>query len=853
MNFEDINSPLVEGKRPAFLNTFKYAGRKPHNIWGEYIKTYTKEGDIVFDPFVGSGTTAFEAVKNNRKAITFDLNPMSTFLIEVLCSDFEEEKFQSKVYDICKKLINDDTFINYFSVLNPITEELEIAQNFKWENEEIYEVGIKCFCINPSTECSKEICRSFFGSSNKKRIIKSSINENVSQYIKYMSDKHTIVFDNLKEEQNVAEEMPNMELPFWYPDNKFPNEMNISKQIFDQTNGMFQNLWTERVIYANSFILNEIKNVTDINLQKQLLYGFIGSVHLTSKMCIPRSPVSRRPFACSWGRNALLMDKYKFEQNPLFSFFSACLQKQSVVSALRDSDNYLGKKPKLKYVDSSNRSDRSMNFDIMYGIVNALNINDYIDSDTIDFVITDPPYEDLVPYLDLSYIWCNWLIGIDKRMKIDFQSEITIKKDLITENIYKTRLEKSLENIKSVLKKDSKMILTFHNKKISAWINILTSLRKSGFSIEKSIYQPNLRSGEASVANPYGTAASDFYLRCINKTDEAEVVNTENIEEFIKNQIIKILVSKREPTPLVLVRDGFIQSLPYINLEISSSSENINNIFEKALEKYSSEFSIDESSPSKHVAKYSTDLIWFQNPEKYLKDLDVNLTTYIDETISKFMQKKVSATFDEVMGEVFSQELFLNENNVLVPNTYPIKKSLEKYATKSGDNWIFNEIKYGDEFTQHSEKIVELVKIGKSLGYETFIGKREQSDLFDGKKLSEFADHLDIEFLKLDKNIYDRAKFIDVIWLKNNTIHSIFEVESTTNFTSAIQRASNLKSVKNKFMLLPDKREKNLLSIKDPFFIEGFNTYSWKYFLYSDLKTVSTKPYDLDIVLRTLT
>ena len=170
MNFEDINSPLVEAKRPAFLNTFKYAGRKPNNIWGEYIKTYTKEGDIVFDPFVGSGTTAFEAVKNNRKAIAFDLNPMSTFLIEVLCSDFEEEKFQSKVYDICKKLINDDTFINYFSVLNPITEELEIAQNFKWENEEIYEVGIKCFCINPSTECSKEICRSFFGSSNKKRI-----------------------------------------------------------------------------------------------------------------------------------------------------------------------------------------------------------------------------------------------------------------------------------------------------------------------------------------------------------------------------------------------------------------------------------------------------------------------------------------------------------------------------------------------------------------------------------------------------------------------------------------------------------------------------------------------------------
>ena len=91
------------------------------------------------------------------------------------------------------------------------------------------------------------------------------------------------------------------------------------------------------------------------------------------------------------------------------------------------------------------------------------------------------------------------------------------------------------------------------------------------------------------------------------------------------------------------------------------------------------------------------------------------------------MQNKVSATFDEVMGEVFSQELFLNKNNILVPNTYPIKTSLEKYANKSGDNWIFNEIIYGDEFTQHSEKIVQLVKMGQSLGFKTFIGKRNSS------------------------------------------------------------------------------------------------------------------------------
>ena len=66
----------------------------------------------------------------------------------------------------------------------------------------------------------------------------------------------------------------------------------LVNKVLDSTKGLFYKIWTERVIYANSFIFNEIKNVNEPNLQQQLLYGFIGSVHLTSKMCIPRNPAS---------------------------------------------------------------------------------------------------------------------------------------------------------------------------------------------------------------------------------------------------------------------------------------------------------------------------------------------------------------------------------------------------------------------------------------------------------------------------------------------------------------------------------------------------------------------------------
>ena len=55
----------------------KYWSRKPWYLVEEYVKKHSKKGDVVLDPFMGSGCTGVESIINQRNFIGYDLNPIS--------------------------------------------------------------------------------------------------------------------------------------------------------------------------------------------------------------------------------------------------------------------------------------------------------------------------------------------------------------------------------------------------------------------------------------------------------------------------------------------------------------------------------------------------------------------------------------------------------------------------------------------------------------------------------------------------------------------------------------------------------------------------------------------------------
>ena len=631
----DINFALVEEIRPPIYTAVKYWGKKPHNIWRTYIENYTSNQGLFLDPFAGSAMSAFEAVKAGRKAIAFDLNPLTAFIIEATCSNFNISNFKNELNKIIKIIENDKNYNKYFYTNCRFCNKVALVQHFKWDNQKIYELGIVC------KSCDK----------------------------KYLSEP-------IKEDYEIASNSDSLKPEDWYPNTAFYKSPSFSASFIRDIGGdNFSNIWTKRNLYIIAKIFNEILKNPNEDLKKQLLMGFIKTIHLCTKMNVPRREGANRGFSTSWGRSAYLCSSRQMEMNPLLVFKGSCLGKQSVESALSGVKDYIGKVPKILYIDKSNKSSRSNNFDIKYGVIDINALTEFIDNETVDFIITDPPYGGLVQYLDLSYLWLVWLEKYNSKFTPNINNEITIKRGIQDINAYELRFQNGIKNLYKVLKPDGKIVFTFHNSDIKIWNAFLNAITLSGFKIEKVIHQQNRRTGDSNVANPYGTSATDFYIRCIKSPSVNLKTSEGEFENFIIQKAINIIALRNEPTPFQILFNGLLSEISIAGFDIDNFDQNIEKILSKNLG------SIFKTTNNQGKAG---NYWWFENPEDYIKYPDRLLTDRVEETIISFLRTNVSVTFDEVLGKIF-----VKYPNGLTPDIKSIDKILAKYANQSNGKWVY--------------------------------------------------------------------------------------------------------------------------------------------------------------------
>lgn len=125
----------------------------------------------------------------------------------------------------------------------------------------------------------------------------------------------------------------------------------------------------------------------------------------------------------------------------------------------------------------------------------------WLPSDSIDALITDPPYYDAIWYGDLSDLFAVWLrrtsemLGLGKGLTVEIQKEEEIirsdysEKDGLTKKdytFYEKGMQRSFETYRDIVKPSGIGVVVFAHKSTSGWEALLLGLINSGWVITSS-------------------------------------------------------------------------------------------------------------------------------------------------------------------------------------------------------------------------------------------------------------------------------------------------------------------------------------------------------------------------------
>ncbi len=749
----------------------------------EYIKAYSQEGEIILDPFLGSGVTVIEALRLGRKAVGVDLDPISAFITRNTIAPVDLNKFR-EAFD-------------------------KIENNMKQSINNLY----KTKCGNK--KCSKEvIAEAVIWNDGTPKEIRYSCSCKTGSLWKQVDDED---LKNLKD-------IDSRKINYWYPD----TELIWNTRINVHKGTKVSDLFTKRNLLALSMILEEIGKIKDRTIENLLKFTFSSALPQSSKLVFVIRQRGRSGGAVkeetkevgSWATRGYWIPKEYFEINAW-----NCLEERfdKIFRGKKQSNIEINKVNEVSNFSELKKKENN----VLLITKSCLNLSE-ITKNSIDYIFTDPPYGDSVPYLELDLMWNAW-----QKFKVNFDDEIIISNSPLrnkTFDIYEKMLSTAFVEMFRVLKADRYMTVTFHNTDIKIWNSIIRAVAYAGFDLEKIIYQPPARQSAKGLLALYASAVGDYYIRFKkpkgNKPVSAADIDQARYERIVVESTKKILAERGEPTPYTHILNGVIVALRKEGA-LLTGDKNPDNVLKEHKDKEFKSIDVEDKKGKVLGQKW-----WFSDASTVPFLEIVPLSDRLETAIIEVLNRKTKISFDDVL-----QEIFIKFPNALTPDSQDVKDLLEEYAAQTEDgNWMLKPMLKIRE-SEHSEMIYYISQIGKRMGYKIWIGKKEQGATYQKKKLFNFCDYNIQKLKNINEDILDKIQNIDILWINEDRIDSEFEVENTTAITESIIRGGNIPYRVKRFIILPEERaEFYHRKIKEPLLVDRIKDDCWQNIFYTKLK-----------------
>lgn len=546
-----FDRPIDTTKATAIYNMHTYWSKKPHDAIRQYIKHYTKSGDLVLDPFCGSGGTALAALMEGRKAIAIDRSPAATFITKNYCAPADLNELQQAfdhlshnakpkidwLYetrcDRCGgKATTEKTVYSQIFQCSRCLEKVPLFDCVKADGQTAKGKPKK---INTCPNCHKKgiveeistrgqrfgtvpvlvsyICDSGCKPARDERRYNDSIKKKREYFEKYDLGKLT--------------EIEAKEIPYWYPTDRMmhaPNDQECWGVKWRAGTSNFRRvdeLFTKRNLWALALLFESIHKIPNIELSDTLSFCVTGILLGVSRMN-RYMPHATFPFYLITG--TYYMPPIMCEE-PIWKHFHNKFKRiykgyQSILSSLNSAALTISTH------DARNQ--------------------DAIENNSIDYIFTDPSYAEKVQYGELNFIWESWL-RLDNR----WHNEEIIVNPVRgkTESDWAEMIRHAMAECYRVLKPGRWISLCYHDTSEGTWALVQDIMAEVGFFVERSegaLYidtqQKSYNQLVADKVNRRDLVINFRKPKIGELRDEVLITGEENESTF--NEKVKIIISE---------------------------------------------------------------------------------------------------------------------------------------------------------------------------------------------------------------------------------------------------------------------------------------------------------------------
>ena len=518
------NLRIAGGRNSALYLAHSYHTKLPPEVIQPFIEHYTVPGDVILDPFCGSGMTGVAAALSGRRAILNDLSPAAVHLAwnhtrpcepDALAEGFSaiETRLRERFKDLYRTTHKDgQTALIHWTLWSTKHRCPVCCKKFLlWEvmDRTSGRLGNMIAC----PRCKKNIRRS-----------KLETLDSVPAWIAYETQagkrfEKVATYADIKRARAHHRES----IATWFPNNAVgvDREMHIRCALHLRGIATVADFYTSRNLEALSLLWHEIISFPNERVRRALAFAFTNTAWHGTRMRRFNARGGQRPLT-----GTLYIPQLSSEAN--------------VLEVMRN---------KIGQLQRYYRSYRPQGVDLPALLLDSATNLPAIPDGSIDYVFTDPPFGSNIFYADCNLIWESWLGRLtDVTKEAVVNRSLSVEKGGKSLESYAFMIGSAMREISRVLKPGGWATVVFHNTDAAVWQAIQNAANSAGFIFHEAASLDRLQQSHKGYKGRSGSedvAHFDVVLNLRKPTSKTRSKAKQN-EKFDLFTLVKAVASNTE-------------------------------------------------------------------------------------------------------------------------------------------------------------------------------------------------------------------------------------------------------------------------------------------------------------------